>query len=138
MAAKDRFHESVKQSLLQDGWIVTDDPLLLRYGPTNLKVDLGAEKIIGAQKGTEQIAVEIKSFLDPSTVTDFHAAIGQYLHYQLGFRYNQWERKLYLAVPSDVYHSEFHKPLFQDSIQTYQIKILIYTTNPAGIEQWIE
>jgi XisH protein len=138
MAAKDRFHESVKQSLLQDGWIVTDDPLLLRYGPTNLKVDLGAEKIIGAQKGIEQIAVEIKSFLDPSTVTDFHAAIGQYLHYQLGFRYNQWERKLYLAVPSDVYHSEFHKPLFQDSIQTYQIKILIYTTNPAGIEQWIE
>jgi XisH protein len=138
MAAKDRFHESVKQSLLQDGWIVTDDPLLLRYGPTNLKVDLGAEKIIVAQKGIEQIAVEIKSFLDPSTVTDFHAAIGQYLHYQLGFRYNQWERKLYLAVPSDVYHSEFHKPLFQDSIQTYQIKILIYTTNPAGIEQWIE
>jgi XisH protein len=138
MAAKDRFHELVKQSLIQDNWIITDDPLLVRYGPTNLKVDLGAERVIGAQKKSEQIAVEIKSFLDPSAVNDFHAAIGQYLHYQLGFKYNQWERKLYLAVPSDIYHSEFHKPLFQDSVQTYHVKILVCTTDPAGIEQWIE
>jgi XisI protein len=41
----------------------------------------------------------------------------------LGFKYNQWERKLYLAVPSDIYHSEFHKPLFQDSVQTYHVNI---------------
>jgi hypothetical protein len=50
MAAKDRFHELVKQSLIQDNWTITDDPLLVRYGPTNLKVDLGAERVIGAQK----------------------------------------------------------------------------------------
>jgi hypothetical protein len=50
MAAKDRFHELVKQSLIQDNWIITYDPLLVRYDPTNLKVDLGAERVIGAQK----------------------------------------------------------------------------------------
>lgn len=138
MSAKDRFHQAVKQALIQEGWNITDDPLLVRYGPTNLKVDLGAERIIAAQRDTEQIAVEIKSFLDASAVNDFHAAIGQYLHYQLGFRYNGWNRKLYLAVPLEVYNAEFSKPLFQDSIQTFNVKILVYRTEEPGIEQWIE
>jgi hypothetical protein len=138
MSAKDRFHQAVKQALIQEGWTITGDPLLVRYGPTNLKVDLGAERVISARRGIEQIAVEIKSFLDASTVNDFHTAIGQYLHYKLGFKYNGWEHKLYLAVPSDIYNAEFHKPLFQDSIQTYGIKILVYTTDVPGIEQWIE
>jgi XisH protein len=75
MAAKDRFHELVKQSLIQDNWTITDDPLLVRYGPTNLKVDLGAERVIGAQKKSEQIAVEIKSFLDPSAVNDLQLSV---------------------------------------------------------------
>lgn len=138
MSARDRFHNAVRQALIQEGWRITDDPLLVRYGPTNLKVDLGAERIIAAERDIEQIAIEIKSFLDPSAVNDFHAAVGQYLHYQLGFNYNGWTRKLYLAVPAEIYAAEFHKPLFQDSIQTYRIKILVYRTEPPEIEQWIE
>lgn len=138
MSAKDRFHSAVKEALIQEGWRITDDPLLVRYGPTNLKVDLGAERVIAAERNTEQIAIEIKSFLDPSTINDFHAAVGQYLHYLLGFRYNGWDRKLFLAVPVEIYANEFHKPLFQDSIQTYGIKILVYSADPPEIEQWIE
>ena len=110
----------------------------MRYGPTNLRVDLGAERIIAAQRNLEEIAIKIKSFLDASVVNDFHAAVGQYLHYQLGFNYNGWKRKLYLAVPSGIYAAEFHKPLFEDSIQTYGIKILVYSAEPPEIEQWIE
>jgi hypothetical protein len=102
-----------------------------------LKVGLGAERILAAQRDTEQIAVEIKSFLDASAVNDFHAAIGQYLHYQLGFKYNGWNRKLYLAVPLEVYRTECNKPLFQDSIQIFNVKILVYRTETPGIEQWI-
>ncbi|GAP99376.1 element excision factor XisH family protein [Leptolyngbya sp. NIES-2104] len=138
MSAKDKFHQAVRQALIQEGWNITDDPLLVRYGPTNLKVDLGAERIIAAQRESEQIAVEIKSFLDASTVNDFHAAIGQYLHYQLGFKYNGWSRKLYLAVPLEVYRTEFDKPLYQDSLQAFKVKILVYRTENPGIEQWIE
>ena len=138
MSAKDRFHAAVKQALILEGWTITADPLLLRYGPTNLKIDLNAEKMIGAERGIEEIAIEIKSFLDPSTINDFHGAVGQYLHYKLGFTYNDWNRKLFLAVPAAIYAAEFHKPLFQDSIRTYGIKIITYTSEPAGIEQWIE
>ncbi|BAS60110.1 XisH protein (plasmid) [Leptolyngbya boryana NIES-2135] len=40
MSAKDLFHDAVKQALIRDGWTITDDPLVVRYGLTNLKVDL--------------------------------------------------------------------------------------------------
>jgi hypothetical protein len=61
---------------------------------------------------------------------DFHTAVGQYLHYRLGFQYNDWHRQLYLAVPSEIYNTEFSKPLFQDSIHIHQIKIIVYNTDP--------
>ncbi|WP_225895333.1 element excision factor XisH family protein [Leptolyngbya sp. NIES-2104] len=138
VSAKDLFHEAVKQALIRDGWSITDNPLVVRYGPTNLKVDLGAERMIAAQRDAETIAVEIKSFLDPSAVNDFHTAVGQYLHYQLAFRYNQWSRKLYLAVPKEIYETQFEKPLFQDSIQTYGTKILVYGAENQEIVAWIE
>src|SRR2546430_4279121 len=52
-----------KQALIKDGWTITDDPLSLPWGSTTLKVDLGAERLIGAEKGTQKIAVEVKSFV---------------------------------------------------------------------------
>ncbi|RLC08091.1 MAG: hypothetical protein DRI57_24680 [Deltaproteobacteria bacterium] len=39
-------------------------------------IDLGAEKLIAAQKDETKIAVEIKSFSAPSVVSEFHAALG--------------------------------------------------------------
>ncbi|WP_347276255.1 element excision factor XisH family protein [Leptolyngbya sp. FACHB-402] len=94
--------------------------------------------MIAAQRDAEKIAVEIKSFLDPSAVNDFHAAVGQYLHYQLAFNYNRWNRKLFLAVPKELYDTQFEKPLFQDSIRTYGIRILVYSTENQEIVTWIE
>ncbi len=76
MSAKDRFHEVVKQALLKEQWVITDDPLKLKYGNVNFQVDLGAEKFIVAEKGDEKIAIEIKSFLDPSAINEFYGALG--------------------------------------------------------------
>ena len=42
-----------------------------------LEIDLAAEKVLAAQKAGKKIAVEIKSFLNTSVITDFHAALGQ-------------------------------------------------------------
>ncbi len=83
MAAHDFFHEMVKQALIQDGWRITDDPLRIRYGGVDTYVDLGAEKLIGAEKADQKIAVEIKSFLGDSTTYEFHLAIGQYIDYRI-------------------------------------------------------
>ena len=56
MAARDVFHEMVKQALIQDGWCITDDPLRIRYGGVDTYIDLGAEKLIAAEKADQKIA----------------------------------------------------------------------------------
>ncbi len=54
--------EIVKKALIKDGWTITDDPLTLKFGNTELYVDLGAEKVLAAEKEGQKIAVEVKSF----------------------------------------------------------------------------
>lgn len=83
MAARDVFHQAVKIALTKDHWRITDDPLVLQVGGVDLYVDLGAEKLLAAEKDHHQIAVEVKSFLGPSLVSDFHLALGQFLNYRL-------------------------------------------------------
>jgi len=50
MAAKDKYHEHVKETLVKDGWTITDDPYYLNLGKVKYEIDLGAEKRIGATK----------------------------------------------------------------------------------------
>lgn len=83
MPAKDFFHNTVKNALQKDGWVITDDPLHLKYGGLNLYVDLGAEKILAAEKAGQKIAMEIKSFTQLSPVNEFHKALGQFMGYRL-------------------------------------------------------
>ncbi|MEM8529077.1 MAG: element excision factor XisH family protein [Bacteroidota bacterium] len=99
MPRRDTYHEHVKEAVQKDNWDVTDDPLLLSRGNVNLSTDLGAEKIITAERGLEKIAIEIKSFLRSSLVNAFHEAVGQYRNYRRVLRRNNSERVLYLAVP---------------------------------------
>ncbi len=50
MPEKDIYHHTVKKALIKDGWTITDDPLILSIGKKDLFVDLGAEKLIAAEK----------------------------------------------------------------------------------------
>ena len=56
--AKDKFHEIVKAALIKDGWLVTHDPFFLHVKPKRQEIDLGAEKVIIAERRTEKLAVE--------------------------------------------------------------------------------
>jgi len=67
MSAKDIYHDVVCDALDNDGWTITHDPLEFRIGVL-LRIDLGAEKIIRAEKGSTKIAVEVKSFLNTSVL----------------------------------------------------------------------
>lgn len=83
MSTRDRFREIVKEGLKKEGWNITHDPFPLKAeGLTDMDVDLGAEKIIAAQKENRKIAVEVKSFLRTSTISKLHTAIGQYINYR--------------------------------------------------------
>ncbi|MEM7657213.1 MAG: element excision factor XisH family protein [Bacteroidota bacterium] len=97
MSAQDKYHELVKAALQKDGWTITHDPLKLKVGKRKLKIDLGAERVLAAEKGEEKIAIEIKSFLGPSLLTDFYHALGQYSVYRLTLAKVDETRTLFLA-----------------------------------------
>ena len=86
MPARYVFHHAVKAALIKDQWQITDDPFVLQVGGVDMYVDLGAERLFAAQKDQQQIAVEVKSFLGPSLVSDFHLALGQFLNYRTALR----------------------------------------------------
>jgi len=79
VSAKETFHKSVKRALQKEQWVITAEPLKFKFGNVNFQVDLGAERLVAAERAGEKIAVEIKSFLNPSAITDFYAALGQFL-----------------------------------------------------------
>ncbi|MBD2140123.1 XisH family protein [Anabaena sp. FACHB-1250] len=137
MMAKDKFHDVVKNALIKEGWTITNDPLFIQFGGVDLYVDLGAEKMLAAQKDNEKIAVEIKIFLGDSTISDFHQALGQLLNYRLILRRQEPERILYLAVPFDIYESFFKLEFTQIAIIDYQLKIIVYNIDEEVISQWI-
>ncbi|MBO0937633.1 hypothetical protein J2I47_13835 [Fibrella sp. HMF5335] len=56
---------------------------MLKVGGLRLEIDLAAEQVLAAERGKEQIAVEIKSFLSKSKLNDFYEAKGQYDVYVL-------------------------------------------------------
>lgn len=105
MAAKDIFHQHVRRALEKDGWTITHDPLSLPWGNTGVQIDLGAERLIAAERGTHKIAVEVKSFLSPSKVDDLENALGQLRLYAYLLRQHHPERELFLPVRQDVYDS---------------------------------
>jgi hypothetical protein len=113
MPRKDIYHDTVKNALIKDGWTITPDPLILSLGRRDLYVDLGAEQPIAAEKEGRKIAVEVKSFIGRSEVTDLEHALGQYSFYRLLLTRDDPQRKLYLAIPVDTYKGIFSEPIGQ-------------------------
>ncbi|MFB2894796.1 XisH family protein [Aerosakkonemataceae cyanobacterium BLCC-F50] len=137
MAAKDKFHAVVRIALEKEQWKITDDPLRLEVGGTKFEIDLGAEQLLAAERGEEKIAVEIKTFLSDSPLTDYHAALGQFLNYRLALEISDPNRILYLAVPIGIYESFFKREFAQISVERYQIKQIVYDPIQEVILQWI-
>lgn len=95
MPARDLYHDDVRGALVKDGWTITDDPFRMRWGGKDYYVDLGAERLIAAEKLGRRIAVEVKSFLGNSVVDDMEKALGQYLIYRSIMLRRQPDRELF-------------------------------------------
>src|SRR4051812_44135666 len=101
MPAKDVYHDAVRSALIKDGWTITDDPLRLVWGERDFYIDLGAERVVAAEKAGRRIAVEVKSFLGASLIHDLELALGQFLLYRSILEEQDPERALFLAIPDD-------------------------------------
>ena len=102
MGVRDQIHDVVKAALEKDGWEIKEEPLTIRWDTSQLEIDLGAEKILVAEKFEDLIAVEIKSFLRSNSIPELQKAVGQYLMYREALAMNEPERQLFLATHQKV------------------------------------
>ncbi|PAX51043.1 XisH family protein [Brunnivagina elsteri] len=134
--AKDRFHDAVRIALEKEGWTITADPLEMSVGDVDFEIDLAAE-MLAAERAGEKIAVEIKSFIGRSNVSDFHTALGQFMNYKFALEEFEAERKLYLAIPESIYNSFFQRRFVRSVIERTEIQLLVYDEKKEVIIQWL-
>jgi hypothetical protein len=138
MPAKDFYHDSFKQALIKDGWNVTDDPLIFKWGKKDIYVDLGAEQIIAAEKRGRRIAVEIKSFISDSEVEDLKNALGQFILYHDIMLRLEPDRTLYLAVRESTYADIFEEPIGEILLENQRVKLIVFDPQREVILKWVE
>lgn len=137
--AKDRFHQIVKTALIKDGWNVTHDPLQIKVGGVDMEIDLGAERLLAAEREGDKIAIEVKSFLaSASAISEFHTALGQFINYRAALRREEPDRVLYLAVPDLTYNSFFQLDFPASILEENRVKLIIYDVELEQISQWKE
>jgi hypothetical protein len=123
--------------LQKEQWVITADPLKFKYGGVKFRIDLSADRLLAADRENEKIAIEIKSFLNDSPLTDFHGALGQFQNHRSALRKTDPERTLYLAVPLGVYRSFFQFQFIQEQIEEHHLLLIVYDSDNEVIVQWI-
>jgi len=137
MAAWDLFHEAVKVALQKENWLITNDRLKVEAGGAKFEIDLGAERLLAAERAGKKIAVEIKTFIGDSPITDYHAALGPFLNYRLALELNEPDRILYMAVPVAIHEAFFQPEFLQISVERHQVNRIVYDPVNEVIVQWI-
>ena len=136
MPAPDRDHENVGQALINDGWTITDDPYVIEYEDLTLFADLGAERILAAQRDDDRIVVEVKSFTGRSAVREFQTALGQFELYRGILEVTEPDRVLYLAVSDVIYDSFIQRPAIQLIVRRNSLKFVVVNLENEEIVQW--
>jgi hypothetical protein len=137
MPAKDVYHDSVKQALIKDGWTITHDPYTLTFGQKDVFVDLGAERVLAAEKHGEKIVVEIKSFRGASDLRELEQALGQFVFYRSLLSRFEPDRKLFLAVPESVLLSTLSEPIARPVMEDLQVAVVAFDPQQEVIVKWV-
>ncbi len=127
----------VKAALIADGGIITHDPLKLPVGSKNLFVDLGAERLLAADKEGRKIAVELKSFPGESELEDLEMALRRYVLYRGILQETEPERAIYLDVSGMVYDELSTEPIGQAASRAAQLRLIVFDPHKGVIIRWI-
>ena len=137
MPRLDIIHDAVKNALMKDGWTITDDPYVIQYRRTTLYADLGAECPIAAERDSQKLVVEVKSFLGASKIQDLKEALGQYDIYRYLLEETAPDRKLYVAVSTVAHNTFFKQDVIQLVLNRHQLPLIIVNIEEEEITQWI-
>ncbi len=135
--ARDFFHQVVREALEADGWTITADPFIIKTIGLRLEIDLAAEQVFAAEKGKEEIVVEVKSFLSKSKLADFYEAKGKYDTYRYGLIEAPINKKIYLAIEETIFNTFFKKPLIKTIVEKDHIDLIIFNSITKRIVKWI-
>lgn len=138
MAQLDKIHDAVKNALIKDGWTITADPFRIEFEEYRLYADLSAERPIAAVRADEKIVVEIKSFLNRSSVSDFESALGQYTIYKRLLSKIEPETEIYLAISEATYTDFFVLAATQFIIEVERVSLFTVNLEDEEIERWIK
>lgn len=147
MPQPDAIHHVIKQALINEGWEITNDPYVISYSERFLFIDLAVTKLdvlngmtgrfIGARRGGNCIAVEIKEFRGNSAIADLEQAIGQYVLYRLLLEQVDPNRELYLAVTDTTFEGIFSEPIGELVMGKLPMKLLIVDVEKVEVKRWI-
>jgi hypothetical protein len=135
MPRKDLYHDTVKNALERDGWRITRENQTLVIGEARVFIDLSAE-LIFAERDKIKIAVEVKSFLEPSLISGFQDALGQYRLYRYFLRQQDPERRLILAVPTLV-EPFLTTQLGIEILEGEDLQVLVFDSVQEVITKWL-
>jgi hypothetical protein len=136
MPAKDTYHDAVRIALVKDGWTITDDPFRLVWGKRDFYVDLGAERVVAAEKAGQRIAVEVKSFVGASPMHDLELALGQFLLYRSILDEQEPDRALFLAIAAEA-AEVLDEPIGQLLIAKHLIQAMVFDAQKEEVVRWI-
>jgi len=134
MPAKDRYHDTVKRTLINNGWMIIDEQVKIEIGRRRLWIDVQDRKA----KQNLAILVEIKGFENsPSSVEELFQALGQYVVYQVALMSMNSPLPLYLAVPRAAYDGILSEPLGQGVIKQVGMKLMVFDPIHEEIALWL-
>ena len=137
MPKLDIIHNTVKNALIKDNWVITDDPYVIQYRRTVLYADLGAERPIAVERQGQKLVVEVKSFVGASKIQDLKEALGQYDIYRYLLEEIAPERKLYIAISQIAYKTFFTQDITRLILNKHQLPIIVVDTEKEKVLQWI-
>ncbi len=131
MPAKDRYHENVKQALIQDGWTLIKEQVAVTTATRRMFIDIQATD----PKGISTALVEVKGFASP--VDALAEALGQILLYQFAIDTAGLAMPLFLAVPVSAYQGILTEPIGEYARQIGKMKLIIFDPDMRKIVEWI-
>jgi len=138
--AFDKYHEAVRRGLIKQGWKVTSNSFVVKpSAKIRYVMDLAAEKIIfeAQNEKMEKIVVEVKTFGKESFTHEYSEVLGQYEQYKFALEYNSINRKLWLAIPENIYTQHFSDHFIMASCARHGVSIIVYDPILEIITQWI-
>ena len=137
MSARDKVHQHVVNALRKDGWTITHDPFFVPWKLRRVQIDLGAEReVLAAEKGTQKIAVEIKSFIGANDLEDLYHALGQFILYRKALRLAYPEYVLYLALNEEAYREAFGDQEGESLRSEEEVRLLVFNAQTEEIVLW--